>query len=180
MLNVIIFTNLIIMEESFNSIYHSPLGPLVIEGTSSVITTITFLEEEPPKVEDNRKIPTVLDHCAFLLTEYFAGRLLAFDIATQLNGTSFQLEIWKLLIDIPFGKTISYLELSKRYGDVNAIRAVGAANGKNPLPIIVPCHRVIGSKGELTGYSGKIWRKKWMLEHENSIVSKQQSLFSLL
>ena len=168
------------MEETYINIYHSPLGRISIEGTSSAISAITFLEEDSLIIEDSKKMPMVIDHCAFLLTEYFAGRLFSFDIETQVNGTPFQLEIWKLLSDIPFGKTISYLELSKRFGDVNAIRAVGTANGKNPLSIVVPCHRVIGSKGELTGYAGKIWRKQWMLEHENSIVSKQQSLFSFL
>ena len=169
-----------IMEGIYQHIYHSPLGPIRIEGTSEAITAVTFLDEEPLPVESGVRMPVVIEHCAFLLSEYFAGRLLTFDIPFQIQGTPFQMEVWKHLVDIPFGKTMSYLELSKRYGDRSAIRAVGAANGKNPVAIIIPCHRVIGSKGELTGYAGKIWRKQWLLEHENNVVSKQQSLFSFL
>lgn len=109
------------------------------------------------------------------LKAYFSGKLRSFDIQTDLEGTSFQQKVWKELRNIPFGKTISYLELSKRLGDVKAIRAVASANGRNPLWIIIPCHRVIGSDGSLTGYAGGLYRKKWLLEHEG--VIKQQSLF---
>jgi methylated-DNA-[protein]-cysteine S-methyltransferase len=92
------------------------------------------------------------------------------------QGTAFQLKVWRLLLEIPYGQRISYLELSKRTGDVKAIRAVASANGKNPLWIIIPCHRVVGSDGSLTGYAGGIHRKKWLLDHESP--SKQQSLFA--
>jgi methylated-DNA-[protein]-cysteine S-methyltransferase len=91
------------------------------------------------------------------------------------SGTDFQKSVWKALQDIPYGKTVSYLDLSKTLGDVKAIRAVAAANGKNPLWIVVPCHRVIGSDGSLTGYAGGLHRKKWLLAHENPV--KQQTLF---
>jgi methylated-DNA-[protein]-cysteine S-methyltransferase len=92
-----------------------------------------------------------------------------------LQGTEFQKKVWQELLHIPYGKTCSYLDLSKKIGDVKAIRAVASANGKNPLWIVVPCHRVIGTDGSLTGYAGGLWRKKWLLEHENPI--KQESLF---
>ena len=88
------------------------------------------------------------------------------------SGTEFQKKVWQELLNIPFGKTCSYLELSKKLGDVKAIRAVAAANGKNPLWIVIPCHRVIGSDGSLTGYAGGLWRKKWLLEHENPVCKK--------
>jgi methylated-DNA-[protein]-cysteine S-methyltransferase len=109
------------------------------------------------------------------LNEYFEGKRQNFDLLLNPEGTEFQKKVWSLLSEIPYGKTISYLELSRRFGDEKAIRAVAAANGKNPVWIIIPCHRVIGSDGSLTGYAGGLHRKKWLLNHESP--SKQQSLF---
>ena len=98
-----------------------------------------------------------------------------FDLKLNPKGTDFQKNVWNALLEIPYGKTISYLELSKTLGNVKAIRAVASANGKNPLWIVIPCHRVIGSNGDLTGYAGGLHRKKWLLEHERPV--KQGSLF---
>lgn len=109
------------------------------------------------------------------LQEYFEGNRTHFTFKIQPKGTDFQQKVWQELINIPYGKTISYLDLAKKLGDVKAIRAVASANGKNPLWIVVPCHRVIGTDGSLTGYAGGLWRKKWLLEHENP--SNQGSLF---
>ena len=109
------------------------------------------------------------------LREYFNGERTVFNLKLNLIGTDFQKRVWQALLDIPYAKTTSYLQLSKTLGDVKAIRAVAAANGKNPLWIVVPCHRVIGSDGSLTGYAGGLHRKKWLLEHESPV--KQQSLF---
>ena len=109
------------------------------------------------------------------LDEYFNGKRENFNLTVNPKGTAFQLKVWKSLLKIPYGKTKSYLAQSKVLGDVKAIRAVASANGKNPLWIVIPCHRVIGSDGSLTGYAGGIWRKKWLLNHENPV--KQQSLF---
>jgi methylated-DNA-[protein]-cysteine S-methyltransferase len=109
------------------------------------------------------------------LNDYFEGKRTDFTFKLNPFGTEFQQKVWKGLLEIPFGKTMSYLELSKKLGDVKAIRAVASANGKNPLWIVVPCHRVIGTDGSLTGYAGGLWRKKWLLEHENP--TKQGSLF---
>lgn len=120
-------------------------------------------------------VPTCLKATTKQLKEYFSGSRTTFDIAMNPKGTDFQKKVWDELVKIPFGKTISYLDLSKRLGNTKAIRAVAAANGKNPLWIIVPCHRVIGSDGSLTGYAVGIHRKKWLLEHESP--AKQQSLF---
>ena len=169
------------MEAQFKRIYKSKLGTILIEGNEEAITSVYFVEEnqvfDTLKISD--KVPVIIDHCAFLLNEYFEGRLTDFDIRVKPQGTPFQQEIWQLLKAIPFGATQSYLELAKKYGDAKAIRAVAAANGKNPVAIIIPCHRVIGSHGELTGYSGKLWRKKWLLDHEQVKAGKQQSLFEL-
>ena len=108
---------------------------------------------------------------------YFKNELDVFDLPLSLRGTDFQKSVWQKLQDIPFGKTISYLTLSKQIGDVKAIRAVASTNGKNRFCIIIPCHRVIGTDGSLTGYAGDLWRKKWLLEHELKRTSIQTELF---
>ncbi|PWH83823.1 cysteine methyltransferase [Algibacter marinivivus] len=153
-------------------IIKSPLGFTKIVGDEDGIVSVTVLNSEE-KITDI--IPIELEDCTIQLNEYFEGTRKEFDLKLNPSGTDFQKKIWTLLKSIPYGKTTSYLELSKQYGDVKAIRAVANANGKNPLWIIVPCHRVIGSDGSLTGYAGGLHRKKWLLEHESPY--KQQSLF---
>ena len=153
-------------------IIKSPLGYTKIIGDDYGISQVTILNSEEKETDI---IPTELEDCAIQLKEYFEGTRTTFDLKLNPEGTDFQNVIWKLLQEIPFGKTISYLQLSKRLGDVKAIRAVANANGKNPLWIIVPCHRVIGSDGRLTGYAGGLHKKKWLIEHESPY--KQQSLF---
>ena len=153
-------------------IIKSPLGFTKILGDKDGITSVTVLNSEE-KITDI--IPVELEDCAIQLQEYFEGTRQQFDLKINPQGTDFQKKIWALLEGIPYGKTTSYLELSKQYGDIKAIRAVANANGKNPLWIIIPCHRVIGSDGSLTGYAGGLHRKKWLLEHESPY--KQQSLF---
>ena len=108
----------------------------------------------------------MLDEARRELDAYFAGRLETFTVPLAPNGTEFQRRVWSALRDIPFGTTISYAGLARRVSNAAAVRAVGAANGRNPIPIIVPCHRVIGSDGSLTGFGGGIPRKRWLLEHE--------------
>ena len=149
----------------------SPLGITKIIGDENGITEISVLNEGAV----SKKIPTQLQECVSQLQEYFNGQRNHFDFKLNPQGTDFQQRVWQELLAIPFGKTMSYLDLSKKLGDVKAIRAVASANGKNPLWIVVPCHRVIGSDGSLTGYAGGLWRKKWLLEHENP--TNQQSLF---
>jgi methylated-DNA-[protein]-cysteine S-methyltransferase len=153
-------------------IINSPLGFTKIVGDEDGICAVTVLNSEE-KITDI--IPIELEDCVIQLQEYFEGSRTAFDLKLNPQGTDFQKQVWKHLEQIPYGKTISYLELSKQIGDVKAIRAVANANGKNPLWIIVPCHRVIGSDGSLTGYAGGLHRKKWLLEHESPY--KQTSLF---
>ncbi len=153
-------------------IIKSPLGFTKITGDEDGITSVTVLNSEE-KITDI--IPIELEDCVIQLNEYFDGTRKQFNVNLNAKGTDFQKKIWHLLEQIPYGKTLSYLELSKQLGDVKAIRAVANANGKNPLWIIVPCHRVISSDGSLTGYAGGLHRKKWLLEHESPY--KQQSLF---
>lgn len=150
----------------------SPLGITKIEGDEQGISSITVLDDEE---ELTTIIPEVLEDAVYQLQEYFEGKRESFNLELNPQGTDFQKRVWDGLLQIPFGKRISYLELSKTLGDVKAIRAVAAANGKNPLWIVIPCHRVIGSDGSLTGYAGGLHRKKWLLDHENPV--KQQSLF---
>ena len=147
------------------------LGIAKIVGDENGISVISISNEG----DSSPTIPTVLQESVSQLNKYFNGKRTNFTFKLNPSGTEFQQKVWKGLLEIPFGKTISYLELSKKLGDVKAIRAVASANGKNPLWIVVPCHRVIGTDGSLTGYAGGLWRKKWLLEHENS--SNQQSLF---
>jgi len=153
-------------------IIKTPLGYTKIDGDADGIVSVTILNTEE-KITDI--LPIELEDCAIQLKEYFEGTRKQFDLTLRPEGTDFQQKVWKLLEQIPYGKTISYLELSKQLGDVKAIRAVANANGKNPLWIIVPCHRVIGSDGRLTGYAGGLHRKQWLLEHENPY--KQTALF---
>ena len=149
----------------------TPLGTAKITGDEHGIAYISILEEGTI----TKKIPKDLKEAINQLQDYFNGKRTSFDFKLNPQGTEFQQKVWQALLDIPFGKTVSYMDITKKLGDVKAIRAVASANGKNPLWIVVPCHRVIGTDGSLTGYAGGLWRKKWLLEHENPTT--QQSLF---
>ncbi len=149
----------------------TPLGIATINGDANGISIISVADEGIVSAE----IPSVLQNAVTQLNEYFEGKRTHFDCKLNPKGTEFQQKVWKALLEIPYGKTRTYLEQSKILGDVKAIRAVASANGKNPLWIVIPCHRVIGTDGSLTGYAGGLWRKKWLLELENPTT--QQSLF---
>ncbi|WP_430399750.1 methylated-DNA--[protein]-cysteine S-methyltransferase [Flavobacterium sp.] len=150
---------------------NTPLGTAKIKGDENGICLVSVLQEG----EISKKIPLELKSAVKEINEYFQGNRKHFTFLMNPRGTDFQKKVWKALLEIPYGKTVSYLDLSKQVGDVKAIRAVASANGKNPLWIVVPCHRVIGSDGSLTGYAGGLWRKKWLIDHENPV--KQQTLF---
>lgn len=152
----------------------TPLGIARIISDDIGILEISVLDDVTT-FTNAEKIPEILQNCITQLQEYFDGTRTEFDLLLTPKGTPFQQKVWNGLNEIPFGKTRSYLEQSKRLGDVKAIRAVASANGKNPLWIVTPCHRVIGSNGSLTGYASGLWRKKWLLAHESP--AKQQSLF---
>jgi methylated-DNA-[protein]-cysteine S-methyltransferase len=150
----------------------TPLGHAKIIGDDHGITSVSILDT---KQELSSVVPEILLECVTQLKAYFKNERKTFDLKLNPEGNLFQKKVWKQLETIPYGKAISYLELSKQLGDVKVIRAAANANGKNPLWIIVPCHRVIGSDGSLTGYAGGLHRKQWLLNHESEY--KQQSLF---
>ncbi|MEP7258112.1 MAG: methylated-DNA--[protein]-cysteine S-methyltransferase [Flavitalea sp.] len=159
--------------------YRSPVGLLKISGTDACITAVVFADEvTETMITANTAEPCpLLINCTEQLIGYFHGQRRIFELPVDPQGTAFQKKVWHELSNIPFGKTISYLELSRRIGDAKAIRAVGGANGKNPIAIIIPCHRVIGANKELVGYSGGLWRKKNLLELEKRIAYGVQTLF---
>ena len=159
--------------------YQSPLGLLRISGTETYISEISFIDhlEEASRNTSHAQLSPIILQCLEQLIEYFQGQRRIFELPVFQEGTPFQQKVWNELMSIPYGKTLSYLELSRRMGDVNAIRAAASANGKNKIAIVVPCHRVIGSKRDLVGYSGGLWRKKWLLDHETKVLYGVQTLF---
>ena len=165
------------------SFLQSPIGIIEIKATDEFITAVLFRHTsmDTPACNEIGEISEtshpLLTSCEKQLTEYFAGQRRHFDLPIQQEGSAFQQKVWAALTGIPYGRTISYLELSKRIGNVKATRAVGTTNGNNSISIIVPCHRVIGSNGSLTGYSGELWRKKWLLDHEGKYANGVQTLF---
>lgn len=152
---------------------NSPLGITKIIGDEDGVSVISVSDAGSNEISEF--IPEVLKEAVSQLQEYFEKKRTHFDFMLNPKGTEFQQKVWKSLLEIPYGKTISYMDQTKKLGDVKAIRAVASANGKNPLWIVVPCHRVIGTNGSLTGYAGGLSRKKWLIEHENPTT--QQSLF---
>ncbi len=153
------------MQTSF-AYYDSPIGLIEIGGTSEGITSLFFVEERRQGAVTNE----VCEEAVRQLAEYFAGSRQEFDLPVALRGTEFQREVWQGLRNISFGQTVSYGDLARAIGRPSAVRAVGAANGDNPISIIVPCHRVIGSDGSLTGYGGGLERKEWLLRHEGGLL----------
>jgi methylated-DNA-[protein]-cysteine S-methyltransferase len=149
----------------------TPMGIAEFQGDANGLASISILNDNKPI----GIVPHILEDAVYQFQEYFEGTRENFDLKLNPTGTDFQKKVWDALCEIPYGKTVSYLELSKKLGDPKAIRAVAAANGKNPLWIVVPCHRVIGSNGDLIGYAGGLHRKKWLLEHESPV--KQMALF---
>jgi len=167
------------MHESFTTYYQSPVGLLQIEGTDHFISKVHFIDEQEEVTAgtDTNSLPPMAIQVVEQLIEYFQGQRRFFELPISQEGTPFQQKVWAELMNIPFGKTISYLELSHRLGDPKVIRAAAAANGKNNVAIIVPCHRVIGANNQLVGYAGGLPRKKWLLQHENKIAHGVQTLF---
>lgn len=157
----------------FISSLESPVGFLILKSDGQTVTEIHFSETDVPE----KNSCAVLETCREQLQNYFSGKVLSFDLPLNPDGTEFQKKVWTELIKIPFGETITYHELAVRLGDSNVIRAAGTANGKNPIAIVIPCHRVIGAGNKLTGYAGGIWRKKWLLEHEINHNPDKRTLF---
>ena len=155
----------------FEAYYKSPIGHLRIISNDTDIIKIEFSDE----YFKMKMVPVQIQNCITQLDEYFIGARKEFTIGVNPAGTEFQGKVWNSLLKIPYGKTISYLEQAKQFGDEKAIRAIASANSKNPIPIIIPCHRVIGNDGSLTGYAGGILKKQWLLEHEGAL--QQKTLF---
>ena len=151
------------MSKTDHGYYNSEIGYIRIVGGNNKIFSIDFIEKKPT---NNTEILPYLKECIEQLDDYFRGERKVFSVKLTLQGTDFQKKVWNQLIRIRYGETTSYKDLASKIGNPNATRAVGNANGQNKLAIIVPCHRVIGSNGSLTGYAGGIWRKEWLLKHE--------------
>lgn len=156
------------LDELTGCIIASPLGPLELKSNGSYLVSAKFSDADYA----NEKPNDILQLAAKQFAEYFSGKRKTFDLPIQQTGTDFQQRVWHNLHKIPFGESISYLQLAKQLGDAKTIRAAASANGKNKLAIIVPCHRVIGSNGTLTGYAGGLWRKQWLLNHELQLSGK--------
>jgi len=151
------------MEKTY---FLAPIGLLEISGTEKGIASISFVANVETVIEN----PPCLRECVSQLNDYFNGKRKSFNLELDVEGTEFQKKVWNELLKIPYGKTVSYNDIAKKLGDKEAVRAVGHANGKNPVAIIIPCHRVIGSDGKLVGYAGGLWRKKWLLNFEHKDV----------
>ena len=149
--------------KTFTTNYESPIGIIGITATSEEIIELSFLEQP---LSESADLPKCLKTCVKQIDEYFHGIRTEFSLNLKPKGTAFQERVWRQLEKIPFGKAVSYGEIARSIGQPTACRAVGNANGRNPIPIIIPCHRVIGSNGRLTGYGSGLWRKEWLLKHE--------------
>lgn len=158
----------------YTSCLSTPIGFLILTGNIDLINRISFSDE---KVNSTKRLPPIAKEAALQLKEYFLAKRKTFTFPMQQLGTDFQQTVWMQLQSIPFGQTRSYLKIAAQLGDPKSIRAVGNANGKNNLAIVIPCHRVIGESGKLVGYAGGLWRKKWLLDHENKIENGVQTLF---
>jgi methylated-DNA-[protein]-cysteine S-methyltransferase len=152
--------------KTYQAYYKSPLGLIKIVGTQDSILMLDFVEELQPGDDD---LSFCVKECVKQVDEYFEGKRKAFFLNLAPRGTEFQRLVWRQLEKIPFGKLVSYGQIAGVIGNPMAFRAVGNANGKNPIAIIIPCHRVIGSDGSLTGYGGGLWRKEWLIAHERGL-----------
>lgn len=170
MINFYKFCTLVQMQKFY---LKTEIGLLEIKGDHDGLKSVLFVDT--PEKKDKNEIPEALKDVVSQLTEYFNGKRKHFTLKLSPEGTEFQKRVWKQLQEIPFGKTTSYQQIANKLGDPKVIRAAASANGKNPISIIIPCHRVIGSDGSLTGYAGGLHRKKWLLGFESP--SPQQSLF---
>ncbi len=159
---------------NYTTYLKTPIGQLIITADENSVNSIFFVfdntEMKPEKSNE------VLEICKQQLNEYFAGERKEFDVSINQDGTEFQKRVWSELMKIPHGKTVSYNYIAERVGGKNMMRAVGSANGKNQIGIIVPCHRVIGSDGSLTGYAGGMWRKEWLLKNEDKYSNEERQL----
>lgn len=157
---------------TYRAFYTSPIGMLLIESSQDAISRVDFVDSQQLfECKKSSSYPRVLQECLEQIEEYFNGSRKTFTVPLLPIGTAFQLGVWKQLEKIPYGKTKSYKDIAIAIGNEKAVRAIGTTNGRNPIGIIVPCHRVIGSNGKLVGYASGVWRKEWLLNHEKTISS---------
>jgi methylated-DNA-[protein]-cysteine S-methyltransferase len=150
------------MNDIYYDYYESPIGLVELGGTSKSITSLFFVNLPRKEYESCPTVGKAIQQVA----EYFEGTRREFEIDISFSGTEFQEQVWQELLTVSYGHSASYQDIAKAIGNPKAIRAVGAANGRNPISLIVPCHRIIGKNGKLTGYGGGLWRKEWLLKHE--------------
>jgi methylated-DNA-[protein]-cysteine S-methyltransferase len=164
------------MNQNYTAYYQSPIGLIEIVASDQAIKSVYFVEAE--RAAPSAELPPLLAEGLAQLAAYFQGERQEFSIPLEPDGTGFQKQVWQQLLTVPYGRTASYMDIAKAIGNEKSVRAVGLANGQNPISIIIPCHRIIGSDGSLTGYGGGLWRKEWLLKHEGSLGSSlQMSLF---
>jgi methylated-DNA-[protein]-cysteine S-methyltransferase len=162
------------MDNIFKTTVETPIGYLELRTNQEFLLSVSFINfYKPPSGFE----PTILKQTKLQIDEYFKGLRKVFNLRLQPAGTKFQINVWEQVIKIPFGKTVSYLEIANQTGSKNNTRAVGLANGKNPIPIIIPCHRIIGVNGKLTGYAGGLEKKRWLLQHELNYTDNSNLLF---
>ena len=155
--------------------FRSPIGPMKIVGTGDNLTALDFVSKMG--ADDSPNPPSVLKDTYAQLDEYFLGRRQAFTLPLAPHGTEFQQMVWRELQKVPFGRTVAYGDIARAMGRPGASRAVGGANNKNPISIIIPCHRIIGADKSLTGYGGGMWRKAWLLKHENIRIVNNRIIY---
>lgn len=147
--------------------YPSPIGLVELGATATALCTLYFVEEPRHESTTSPMLALAIQQ----LNEYFAGTRTTFELPLDFQGTVFQRQVWQQLLTVPYGQTVSYQEIANTLGNPKAVRAVGGANGQNPISVIAPCHRIIGSNGNLTGYGGGLWRKEWLLKHEGYLLT---------
>ncbi len=147
--------------------FDSPIGKIKIKAANEKIYFLKFIDCEDEEIKKSE----VTENCKLQLDQYFQGKRKTFEIDFHLDGTQFQRNVLNEVYKIPFGKTASYMDIASSIGNLKSIRAVGSANGKNQIPIIIPCHRIVGANGKLVGYNGGMWRKEWLLKHEQSYLT---------
>lgn len=161
------------MNQLHQAEFQSPIGVVEIIGTEEAITSILFTEKMEVSNPVRSDSPQIMIECQRQLEEYFKGERMDFTFPCKSTGTEFQQKVWTALTEVPYAETVSYGSIAKAIGSDKAVRAVGNANSKNKLTIVVPCHRIIGSNGKLTGYAGTLTRKEWLLRHEKEFSNNQ-------
>jgi O-6-methylguanine DNA methyltransferase len=151
-------------DKLYRAFYKSPIGRIEITATEKEICSLDFVKDKTS--HKATALSPALRECLKQLDEYFAGKRRIFELMLRLAGSEFQCDVWQALLDVPHGATASYADVAKAVRRPKAVRAVGSANGANPIAVIVPCHRIIASDGGLGGYGGGLWRKEWLIEHE--------------